>query len=659
MEATLLVLGVPSDQEGWLARLLEEEPNLDAVRAEDEEHLLARLRQAEEPPALAVLGPELAAPVRMAQRIKQAAPTVGLLLLAAPGEVGGLRQVVMVSPFLGGEIACLDVEDTQRVLDEARRLVVAAERRRRNSAMVAFAQASLGQGETQRPAGSGLVLDQLLEAAPIGVALLDANGAVVGWNRRATDLTGEPERRVLGKPAYEALGAEPGSWLSGVADAVREDEVSRRRRLTANRPGSGTRHLEVTIAPLDASSQGARALMMFQDITDKVRAEEQVEATMQQLETLVEERTAELEHQRRFLRHVIDADPNLVFAKDREGRFTLANQAVAEMYGTTPEELVGKTDAAFNPDTEEVDAFREDDRKVLETGEPVFIEAEPVTNATTGETRWFQTLKVPLPDPDGSLNQVLGVATDITERRKAEERLRRHAESLEQTNRDLRQVAFVSSHDLREPLRTVSSFVQLLDRRYAEELDAEGREYIAYAVEGVERMDALLSDLLTYTLIGQKASTRKPVDLGSVLDRTLDRLSHQIETTSARVTHDPLPTVVGDPEHLGMVFENLLSNALKFQGPEPPEIHVGAEAEDERWHLWVEDNGIGFEQAYADKIFSIFQRLNHRDQYDGTGVGLAICRRAVEVHGGRIWAESVPGEGTTIHVELPVRGTGP
>ena len=248
------------------------------------------------------------------------------------------------------------------------------------------------------------------------------------------------------------------------------------------------------------------------------------------------------------------------------------------------------------------------------------------------------------------------IVRDITERKQAEEELRRTTAELEGFIRELREFARVSSHDLQEPLRMVASYVQLLAERYRGELDADADEFIGYAVDGAERMQSLLHDLLAYSRVGTHGKPFGPTDSQDAFEQTLVRLKIPIEESRAVVTADSLPVVMADAAQLSQVFQHLIDNGIKFRSEERPEIHVGAVRENGEWVFSVCDNGIGIEKHHSDRIFSIFQRLHRRREYPGTGVGLAICRRIVERHGGHIWVESEPGRGSTFGFAIPHRG---
>ncbi|HEU0298397.1 MAG TPA: ATP-binding protein, partial [Longimicrobium sp.] len=245
------------------------------------------------------------------------------------------------------------------------------------------------------------------------------------------------------------------------------------------------------------------------------------------------------------------------------------------------------------------------------------------------------------------------VLRDVTDRFRAEEALEQQAQELARSNAELEQFAYVASHDLQEPLRMVASYTQLLARRYGDRLDDDAREFIGYAVDGVRRMQSLISDLLAYSRVGSRSGAPEAVDLDAVMERTTDVLRGTIEDAGAEVTHDPLPTVAADPVQMGQVLQNLVGPALKFRGDVPPRVHVGARRAGGEWVISVRDNGVGIAPEYAQRIFVIFQRLHTRAEYEGTGIGLAICKKIVERHGGRIWVQSTPGEGSTFHFTLP------
>lgn len=250
------------------------------------------------------------------------------------------------------------------------------------------------------------------------------------------------------------------------------------------------------------------------------------------------------------------------------------------------------------------------------------------------------------------LNEQLQV--EITTRKQVEEALARQAAALQQSNEELRQFAHVLAHDLQEPLRVVNTYAQFLAQRYQGKLDAEADTFIGYVVEGATRGQSLIRDVLLFSQVERQAQEFTEINSEEVFTDTLNVLRGAIAESGAVVTHDPLPAVRADASQLGQVFQNLLGNALKFRGSMPPRIHVSARREDRQWEFAVRDNGIGIKPQHTGQVFELFRRLHSRDEYSGTGVGLAICKRIVERHGGRMWVESAPGQGTTFFFTLLV-----
>jgi PAS domain S-box-containing protein len=257
------------------------------------------------------------------------------------------------------------------------------------------------------------------------------------------------------------------------------------------------------------------------------------------------------------------------------------------------------------------------------------------------------------------MQMVLLAIEDITEQKRVERELKQAEElkqaiaALKRSNRELEQFAYVASHDLQEPLRMVSSFTQLLAKRYQGKLDKDADEFIAYIVAGAKRMQALINDLLTYSRVDTRGKSFEPIDSEAVFDQAIANLRVAIEIGEAVITHDPLPPLIADDLQIVQLFQNLLGNAIKFHGKEPPRIHVSAKQEGNEWVFSFRDNGIGIAPEYFDRIFVIFQRLHGREEYPGTGTGLAICKKIVERHGGRIWVESEPSKGSTFYFAIP------
>jgi light-regulated signal transduction histidine kinase (bacteriophytochrome) len=242
--------------------------------------------------------------------------------------------------------------------------------------------------------------------------------------------------------------------------------------------------------------------------------------------------------------------------------------------------------------------------------------------------------------------------TEITARKKLEGELRASVESLATSNADLEQFAYIASHDLQEPLRMISSYMTLLKQRYQGKLDSDADDFISYAVDGATRLQQMINDLLIFSRVQTRGKELVPAQAETAYMNAVENLAYSISEEKAEVTHDPLPSVLADATQLTMLFQNLLSNAIKFHGQEAPRIHVSVEPGDEHYKFCVQDNGIGIDPQFFDKIFLIFRRLHTREEYPGTGIGLAVCKRIVSRHGGQIWVESQDGQGTRFYFTL-------
>jgi light-regulated signal transduction histidine kinase (bacteriophytochrome) len=252
---------------------------------------------------------------------------------------------------------------------------------------------------------------------------------------------------------------------------------------------------------------------------------------------------------------------------------------------------------------------------------------------------------------------MIGVNIDITKLKQAQNQLKETINELERSNNELQQFAYITSHDLQEPLRTISSFTQLLEHRYKGQLDSDADEFMDYIVDAAKRMQNLINDLLQYSKVTTQAKEFKPVNVEEVLDTALQNLKSSIDENNAEITHNNLPTITADASQLVQLFQNLIGNAIKFRKPDkPPIINVSSHKDEENneYIFSVQDNGIGMEPQYAERIFVIFQRLHTRDVYSGTGIGLATSKRIVERHGGHIWVESELGVGSTFYFTIPI-----
>ncbi len=346
-------------------------------------------------------------------------------------------------------------------------------------------------------------------------------------------------------------------------------------------------------------------------------------------------------------RGLLESAPDSIVIVDRDGRIVLLNGQAERMFGYDRQELMGQPVEILIPERYRTGHAA---HRAGYHGAP---HARPMGAGLDlyGRRRDGSEFAVEVSlSPTEDRSQVISAIRDITDRKQAEAELAR-------SNAELEQFAYVASHDLQEPLRMVSSYTQLLARRYQGKLDSDADEFIAFAVDGVNRMQALINDLLSYSRVRTRGQEFAPVDCAQALAGALENLRAALQESRATVSHDPLPSVQGDFTQLLLLFQNLIANAVKFRRQDvPPHVHVAAEARDGAWFFSVTDNGIGIEPECVERIFLIFQRLQSRADYPGTGIGLAICKRIVERHGGRIWVESQPGEGSTFRFTLPQRG---
>jgi PAS domain S-box-containing protein len=467
----------------------------------------------------------------------------------------------------------------------------------------------------------------LLEITPEGIPVIrDANNAtfrLLGYER--DEMIGQPVSLIEAAPdASKVVDERREKVLSGLGALIFE---------ARHRCKDGTiRDFECSVTEMQIGSK-TLAISVERDITERKQTEEALRKSESRYKTLV------------------DNLPQKVFLKDRNMVYISCNTSFARDLGIDIEEFGGKTDYDFFL-KELADKYRADDKRIMESGATEEFDEGYIKDE---QGLIIHTVKTPIRDENGEVAGLLGIFWDITEQRLAEERLKKTLKDLARSNKELEQFAYVASHDLQEPLRMVSSYTQLLERRYKDKLDTDANEFIAYAVDGANRMQRLIQDLLVYSRVSSKGKPLTPTDCNAVLGTVRINLSVAIEENNARVTHDELPIVTADDTQLVQVFQNLIGNAIKFHSEEPPRIHVSAEKNKKEWIFSVRDNGKGIDPQYHERIFVIFQRLQGKGEYPGTGIGLAICKRIIERHGGRIWVESEPGEGSTFYFTLPAR----
>jgi PAS domain S-box-containing protein len=355
-------------------------------------------------------------------------------------------------------------------------------------------------------------------------------------------------------------------------------------------------------------------------------------------------------------RGLLEAAPDAIVVVNQAGEIVLLNLQAEKQFGYRRDELVGQQVKNIIPEGFAERLLADDLRSAEDAlAQQIGTGIELIGRRKDGSAFPIEIMLSPLESAEGIL--VTAAIRDISVRKAAEQHLLQTVEELNRSNEELGQFAYIASHDLQEPLRMVASYTQLLSRRYQGRLDTDADEFIAFAVDGASRMQRLIDDLLAYSRVGTKGQDLLDTSSEDALRQALLNLRGAIGESGAVVTHDPLPIVLADEMQLVQLFQNLVGNAIKYQDPGVPRIHVSASRNSgKKWIFAVQDNGLGIDPLYFDKIFGVFQRLHGRDEFAGTGIGLAICKKIVERHGGTISVESQPGQGSTFRFALASGG---
>ncbi len=352
-----------------------------------------------------------------------------------------------------------------------------------------------------------------------------------------------------------------------------------------------------------------------------------------------------------YFRMLVEHVPIGISQTDVNGRVVFINTEFCRLWHRSADELLGKLTADIVPPAHR-DKTRDDEQAVAT--QRISVERIESIVRDDGE-QFLKVIRTPITDSHGELLGVHSVWLDVSELKHAEQTLSRYAENLERSNVDLKQFAYVASHDLQEPLRAVSSYCQLLEKHYVEVLDVRGLRWFQFVARGAQRMQMLVQDLLVYARIDNRAAEWEMVSSRTSCMKAVENLQPRLKEAGATILVGDMPTVLADGSQLELLFQNLIGNAVKFRRPDvPPEVYVSARRIKEGWRFTVRDNGIGIKPEFQDRVFDIFQRLHSHDQYPGTGIGLAICKRIVERYNGRIWVRSHPGEGSKFYFVLPI-----
>jgi len=506
-----------------------------------------------------------------------------------------------------------------------------------------------------------------------GLALLDLEGRVLDCNQAFIERYGYTAEEMQGRTLEGLVGVDQPELLGEMLAAAAQGRSMQRESRDQSRNG-GVFFSEISTTVISMQGQ-KRLLVILRDITKRRQAEDKRERLLTRLEALWE-----------LYQHIGDSEA----AISQEGMDTMLKISGAEhaFIGKVDQERLELQSVIYSSRVHS-DCRAGARRHYSLTEAGLWAEAirhketyllnhyAPGAPGSKGTPPHHVPLKnllavpvlrghevvalVCLANKPGGFDQddelmVESFATGlclILERKALVLELREKAQQLERSNIELQQFAYVASHDLQEPLRMVSSYVQLLNRRYGDKLDQDAKEFIGFAVDGAERMRMLIQDLLAFSRVTTKGQPLEPTDSGRALELALNNLQMIIGESGAKVEKGEMPEILADQGQLVQVFQNLVQNAIKFHGPQPPVVRVGAEERDGEWLFWVSDNGVGIEPQYFERIFIIYQRLHSKTEYGGTGIGLALVKKIVERHGGRIWVESTPGEGTTFYFTIP------
>jgi len=476
-------------------------------------------------------------------------------------------------------------------------------------------------------------LANIVESSNDAIITISLDGIITSWNKGAEQIYGYSSEEIIGKsvsiPAPDNLKDETKKLIEKVklGEKIQHYETSRLRK------GDKLIYVSIALSPVfDASGELVAISAIVRDITERKNAEVKIQR----------------------LANIVESSNDAIITISLDGIITSWNKGAEQIYGYSSEEIIGKSISIPAPDN-----LKDETKKLIEKvklGEK--IQHYRTSRLRKGDKLIYVSVALsPVFDASGELVAISAIVRDITELKKADEILKFKLEELASSNKELEQFAYISSHDLQEPLWMITGYLQLLQRRYQGELDDNADKYIHFAVDGAFRMQNLINDILEFSRVTKSTREPGPTNCEFILNQVLFNLELFIKENKAIISHGSLPEVMIDSTQLVQIFQNLIINGIKFHSEVAPKIHISAEENKNEWVFSVQDNGIGIDPQYSGKIFEIFKRLHKKEEYPGTGIGLAICKKIVERCGGRIWVESELGKGSTFYFTLPSNPT--
>lgn len=499
----------------------------------------------------------------------------------------------------------------------------------------------------------------ILERVNDAVITSDENLIITSWNSAAETMYGWKAGEVIGRKGEDVLATE--FFGEARAEAIQglRDTGEFSAEITQVRKNGTRFHVETRAVAMRQDNGNITGFISInRDISERKQAKEELQRAHDELELKVQERTASLSQTNTLLQAMMEYMPDHIYFKDIQGRFIRNSKSQAEMLGlSSPEEAIGKTDFDFFSHAAKASA---EEQEVIRTGQPLVDFEEQVIWPDKRET-WVSTTKVPLRSSEGQTIGIFGISRDITERKQAEQAIRKlnidltkKAAQLHAANKELEAFSYSISHDLRAPLRAINGYTRILVEDYSSVLDEEGRRICKVITTETLRMGKLIDDLLSFSRLSRKEIQTTTIDMKALAYSVFAELTSEEQRQRIDLKIGRLPQAKADPALIHQVWMNLISNAIKFSSRrERAVIELGTKRSDDENIYCVRDNGAGFNIQYVDKLFGVFQRLHSEDEFEGTGVGLAIVQRIVQRHGGRVWAEGEEDKGATFYFALP------